>query len=257
MYDAFAHFYDNLQSDVDYDRIADNMRRLLLSAGVKSNGGLVLDLGCGTGTITRRLRDMGFDMIGVDNSPAMLSHAAGFDNHNIQYICQDMTALDLFGTIDACVSTLDCLNHLWGWDDLRKTFVRVSLFMKYGGVFLFDVNTVKKHRDVLGDNTFVIKKDDLFCVWQNHTAPSWKSGQVVTDIHLDFFEKQADDSYRRYWDAFSERAYPLDFIVSLLRDCEFFVEGYYDWQTGDELDPSNIEDQEKVVILARKIPRVF
>jgi SAM-dependent methyltransferase len=255
MYDTFARFYDRLQSDVDYDRIADNMRLLLSSVGIKS--GLVLDLGCGSGTLTRKLRDMGFDMIGADKSAAMLSSAIAGDNERIQYICQDMAALDLFGTIDACVSCLDCLNHLPSEAALRKTFDRVSLFMNAGGAFVFDLNTVKKHRETLGNNSFVIEKSgkesELFCVWRNETSPR-KGGQLVTDIHLDFFEKQANGSYQRYEDMFRERAYPLAQIREMLITSGFEVIGCYDWLSGAALTENSAEKQDKAVFLAKKIP---
>jgi SAM-dependent methyltransferase len=253
MYNNFARFYDRLQSDVDYGRIAENIRGLLSSAGI--DGGLVLDLGCGTGKLTRKLRDMGFNMIGADNSAAMLSSAVSGDNERIQYICQDMAALDLFGTIDACVSCLDCLNHLPGETALRKTFQRVSLFMNPGGAFVFDLNTVKKHRETLGNNCFVIEKteqkDELFCVWQNETLPQ-KNGQFVTDIHLDFFEKQENGSYRRYEDSFRERAYPLAQVREMLTASGFEVIGCFDWMTCAALEENAAEKQDKVVFLTKK-----
>ena len=152
-YSFFARFYDELTQNVDYERRAEHFSALLLSYGIKS--GTVLDLACGTGTLTSLISARGYDMIGVDSSPDMLSQAqnrAFEEGQNILFLCQQMQTLDLFGKIDAALCTLDSINHLTEPEDVRETFRRLGTFIRPGGMFIFDVNTIYKHREILADN---------------------------------------------------------------------------------------------------------
>lgn len=185
-YSFFARFYDELTQNVDYERRAEHFSALLLSYGIKS--GTVLDLACGTGTLTSLISARGYDMIGVDSSPDMLSQAqnrAFEEGQNILFLCQQMQALDLFGKIDAALCTLDSINHLTEPDDVRETFRRLGTFIRPGGMFIFDVNTIYKHREILADNSFVYEYPDVFCVWQN----SLDEETDTVDIMLDFSRK--------------------------------------------------------------------
>lgn len=133
-YSFFARFYDELTQNVDYERRAEHFSALLLSYGIKS--GTVLDLACGTGTLTSLISTRGYDMIGVDSSPDMLSRAqnrAFEEGQNILFLCQQMQALDLFGKIDAALCTLDSINHLTEPDDVRETFRRLGTFIARAG----------------------------------------------------------------------------------------------------------------------------
>ena len=167
-YGVFSEFYDALTANVSYDTVSQVLSSLLTRYG-KSRG-LLLDLACGTGSVSVRLAKKGYEVIGVDLSPEMLSEAqnkAYSAGQNILFLCQDMTALDLYGTVDAAVCTLDGLCHLPNEESVFAALRKVSLFMNPGGVFLFDVNSDYKHRAVLGNNTFVYDTDDVYCVWQN------------------------------------------------------------------------------------------
>ena len=167
-YSFFARFYDGLTQNVDYGRRAEHFSALLLSYGVES--GTVLDLACGTGTLTSLIASRGYEMIGVDSSPDMLAQAqnrAFEEGQNILFLCQQMQNLDLFGKIDAALCTLDSINHLTEPEDVRETFRRLGTFIRPGGMFIFDVNTVYKHREILVDNSFVYECPEVFCVWQN------------------------------------------------------------------------------------------
>ena len=162
-YSFFARFYDELTQNVDYERRAEHFSALLLSYGIKS--GTVLDLACGTGTLTSLISARGYDMIGVDSSPDMLSQAqnrAFEEGQNILFLCQQMQTLDLFGKIDAALCTLDSINHLTEPEDVRETFRRLGTFIRPGGMFIFDVNTIYKHREILADNSFVYEYPDVF-----------------------------------------------------------------------------------------------
>lgn len=203
-YQTFARFYDELTQNVEYEKIAGCFDSLILRYGKK---GLLVDLGCGTGSLSIALAKLGHEVIGVDSSEMMLSQAfnkmygAG---QSITFLHQNMEELDLYGTIENVVSSLDSLNHVMEDEALLRTFQRVSLFLERGGLFLFDVNTPYKHEKVLGDETFVYDLDNIYCVWNNE----YDRVKKQTQISLDFFEAQEDGSYVRTGEQFFER--PLD-----------------------------------------------
>lgn len=243
-YDIFSRYYDSLTDNVDYEKRADSICRLLSFCGVSD--GILLELGCGTGSLTAQLAARGFDVIGVDTSVGMLNTArekcAPFGSR-VLLLQQDMQALDMFGTVRACVCALDGLNHLPDAAAVRRAIAGVSLFMEPGGAFVFDVNTIYKHREVLADNAFVIENDTVFCTWQNALQPD-----DSVEITLDFFEETADGTYERSWEQFTERAYPLSEIAGWLEDAGFEVFGIYD----DLRDAPANDRTERAVFLARK-----
>lgn len=250
-YDIFSSVYDILTDNVDYEKISNKICSLLSQFGI--NGGLLLDLGCGTGTLSFMLEEKGFDIIGVDISEDMLSVANEkkyeCDSSAI-FLCQSGESLDLYGTVDCAVSTLDTVNHIEGIEKVKETFKRISLFMNMGGVFIFDINTVFKHNEILGDNTFVYDTDDVYCVWQNTTDRE----KLITDIDLDFFIKNEDDeTFTKYSESFSEYAYDTEVILGLLDICGFEVLGCYDDYTDNEVTPST----QRITVVAKKTKTIF
>ena len=178
-YGYFAHVYDSFTKNVEYEKRAEYIFSLLKQNGV--NSGIMLDLACGTGTLSKYFSDYGFDMILTDNSPDMLAEAK-LKNPDALILCQNMAELDLYGTIDCAVCTLDSINHLTRISDVRKTFDKVSLFMNTGGIFVFDVNTVYKHRKILADNVFVYETDSSYCVWQNSLNKKTDEVSITLDV---------------------------------------------------------------------------
>ncbi len=243
-YGSFAKFYDGLMKDADYERRCEYLLQLLKRHNHEA--GITLDLACGTGSLTRLLAEKGIDVYGVDSSEDMLSEAmqrAYEKGLSILYLKQKMQSLDLYGTINTCVCTLDSINHLTDIDDVKKTFDRVGLFMDDDGLFVFDVNTLYKHRKILCDNTFVFENDEVFCVWQN----SLEENDTV-NITLDFFEEE-DGVYYRSAENFSERAYSDSQIRELLSNAGFSVEAVY----GDlSFDPPE-ETEQRVIYVARMV----
>lgn len=245
-YRSFAYFYDLLTGNISYRKRAEYFDMLVRKHGGRKN--ILLDLACGTGSLSEEFARMGYDVIGVDGSEDMLNVALDkkFESgRNIQYLCQDMTRLDMFGTIDVTVCALDSINHLGSLGDIERTFGRVSLFCEPDGLFIFDLNTPHKHRNILGDNTFVYDLEDVYCVWQN--SYSEKDNRV--EMSLDFFERGEDGSYKRYEDGFAEIAFEEEIIDGLLEKCGFEIVGKYDYDTV--LPPR--ADSEKIVYAAKKI----
>ena len=245
-YGVFSEFYDALTANVSYDTVAQVLSSLLTRYG-KSRG-LLLDLACGTGSVSVRLAEKGYEVIGVDLSPEMLAEAqnkAYKNGQNILFLCQDMTKLDLYGTVDAAVCTLDGLCHLPDEGSVFAALGKVSLFMNPGGVFLFDVNSVYKHRAVLGNNTFVYDTDEVYCVWQNTLLPDG----VTVQMDLDFFEPVSDEGdYVRQSERFTERAYPRETLEAMLKKAGFTVLGVFDGYTEN---PAH-DTSERLLFAVRK-----
>lgn len=248
-YGDFAYYYDLLTENVDYESRCEYICNLLAENGVGK--GILLDLACGTGTMSLLLSDKGYDVIGVDASEDMLSVAQEKkmeSGKDIMFLCQRMEELDLFGTINAAVCTLDSINHITDEKTVQKVFSKVSLFMEDKGLFLFDVNTPYKHREVLGDNTFIYDMDDVYCVWQNSTAKN----TLLTEVSLDIFEKDTEeenDVYYRYSEEFSEKGYELSEIEKWLTENKFEVLGIFEEMTKNAVS----ESTQRAVFLARKI----
>ena len=161
-YGIFSYSYDVLTENVEYERIADRVCSLLHKNSV--DGGLLLDLGCGTGTLSFLLEKSGYDIIGVDASEDMLMIANEKkyeENSSAMFLCQRAEELDLFGTIDCAVSSLDTINHIDSLEKVEKAFSLVSLFMNMNGIFVFDMNTPFKHEKILGNNTFIYDMDEV------------------------------------------------------------------------------------------------
>lgn len=244
-YSDFAVVYDTLMRDVDYKKRTEYLVKLFKKYGKMPM--LLLDLACGTGAFSARFSKMGIETIGVDMSEDMLSVARenAFDNGDTTlYLCQRAEQLDLFGTIDGAVCLMDSINHITDKKGLEKAFGRVSLFMEKDGLFIFDVNTVYKHKHILGNNTTVFEQDGVFCAWQNEYI---EKNQTV-NIRLDFFAENGD-FYDRYCEEFSERAYTVEYLSELLNKNDFEVVGVFD----DMSENPPKENSERIFFVARKM----
>lgn len=241
-YTKFAHCYDKLMSNVDYERLADKF--IALSIKHSQEPKLILDAACGTGSFTLQLFNKGFDVIGVDASDEMLSIAKQkLNNDKALFIRQDLSELDLYGTVDSTFCTLDSLNHITDKNKIKKVFKKISLFTKPGGLFIFDVNTVFKHKVILSNNTFVIDEEDIYLVWQNQQCAN-----NVVNINLDFFIN-IGESYLRESENFFERAYTDNEIVGFCENSGFEVLERIDFDTFKK--PSL--KSEKIIYVAKKV----
>lgn len=224
MYQDFAYLYDALQKDVPYKEFADYYEKIMEKFG--NEKGLCLDLGCGTGNMTEELAVRGFDMIGVDSSVDMLDVArekAYEAEKSILYLNQDMTEFELYGTVSTVVSTLDCVNYITDKDALLKVFKLVNNYLDPKGLFIFDINSAYKLKNILGDNTYVSDDEDIFYSWQN----SFDENEKICRFDLTFFEK-CDDVYYRYDETHFERAYDTEEIEELLKKAGMEVVGVFD-----------------------------
>ncbi len=245
MYDNFAEFYDELMRDVDYKKRAAYLMGLFKKYDRMPT--LLLDVACGTGGFSNEFAQKGVEVIGADMSEEMLNIAressarAGLD---VLYLCQKAEELDLYGTVDGAICCLDSLNHITDYKKLCKALSKISLFLEKDRLFIFDVNTEYKHREILGDNVFVTDGEHIYCVWANNYTEKNKT----VDISLDFFVKEGD-LYTRETEEFSERAYTSDELKSALEKAGLEIIEIFDDMTEKPLN----DKSQRAIYVTKKV----
>ena len=165
-YTSFAMVYDMFMDNIPYDEWCKYLLELLHKHNVSS--GIMLELGCGTGSVTRRMADAGFSMIGIDNSEEMLSIAREHEeDKGILYLLQDMTEFELYGTVNAVISICDSMNYITDEEELLEVFRLVNNYLEKDGVFIFDMNTEYKYKELLGDNVIAESREEGSFIWEN------------------------------------------------------------------------------------------
>ncbi|MBQ8731711.1 MAG: class I SAM-dependent methyltransferase [Oscillospiraceae bacterium] len=246
-YGAFAQFYDELTANVDYEGMADGIEKIFRLHSPERPE-IVLDVGCGTGSLALCLARRGYDMIGADASGEMLScameKAAGEETSPL-FLCQSAAELDLYGTVQAALCTLDSVNHITDPAELLKAFRRIALFLEPGCLFIFDANTLYKHETILGENTFVYDCEGVYCVWQNSYDPAAR----LTTIDLDLFEEEGEGEYYRWAEHFSERCWTDDELSDVITQSGMELVACYG--EGD-LQPPAPNCQRKIFVCRKK-----
>ena len=243
-YDNFASVYDILMSDADYEKRSEYI--LELFKGFDRKPTLLLDVACGTGTFSNLFAETGLEVIGADISEEMLSVARENSAEmglNVLYLCQSAEELDLYGTVDGAVCLMDSINHITDKNALQKAFSRISLFLEPERLFIFDVNTPFKHKEILGNNTFILDEEGVYCVWQNE----YNQNTHETQITLDFFLEDGD-RYFRSGEEFCERAYTNDELEKMLTYAGFKIEAVFD----DLTQNPPTEKSERLFYICRK-----
>jgi 2-polyprenyl-3-methyl-5-hydroxy-6-metoxy-1,4-benzoquinol methylase len=208
--------------------------------------GPVLDLGCGTGALTRRLAKAGYDMTGADASPDMLQEAMMLsgENDEILYLLQTMQELDLDGNVRAVISACDCINYVTEPEELKEAFRRIYAAIEPGGVFIFDINTEWKYRNLLAENTFAESRDEGAFIWENY----YDEESLINEYDLTLFIPDPDGRYLRQTETHFERSYAISDIDEMLKNVGFSVVGIYDDYSKNLLR----EDSERAVFVATK-----
>ena len=245
-YSSLAEFYDSLNFGCDYDRLADFLSNVI-KENERGNTSLVLDLACGTGKLTFKLRERGYDMTGVDMSEDMLAsaHKYAYENgiNDVLLLCQDMRDFELYGTVDACVCTLDSVNYLTKGEDVKKCFSLVHNYLIPEGVFVFDINTPYRFCEIYAKNDFILENDEALLAWQN----SYNEKTGICKFYLSIFKECDDGRYERYDETQTEKCYSRRKIEALLRETGFELIAVY----GD-LDKKQAENtDEKWYFVAR------
>lgn len=220
-YTSLAPVYDRLNADIDYGTWCDFIERQF-SLYAKKHPESVLDLACGTGTITLALARRGYDMTGVDISEDMLAVARKKCDverfrHSVLLVAQDMSQLELYGTVDAAISCLDSLNYITDSDALYRTFARVHNYLNPDGLFVFDMNAPAKFERVYADNAYVLEDEGILCAWQNYYNGKTK----MCDFYLDIFTENENGTWCRHSEIQRERCWSLRTVKRILSDVGF------------------------------------
>lgn len=244
-YTGFAAVYDMFMDNIPYGKWSEYLTSLLEEYGVTD--GLVLDLGCGTGTLCRLLAARGYDMIGVDVSDEMLEIAMEKQAENpdgILYLHQDMREFELYGTVRAVVSICDSMNYLMEYEDLVQVLKLVNNYLDPKGVFVFDLNTVYKYREELGEQTIAENRDEGSFIWENF----YDEEEMLNEYDLTLFIREEDGRYRKYEETHYQRAYGLETVKQAIDEAGMEFVAAYDAFTKE---PPR-EDSERIYVVARE-----
>ena len=251
MYETFARVYDTFMDEIPYDDWAGFLIREMRKDGIRD--GLVLDLGCGTGQITKRLALAGYDMIGVDASVDMLQAAqerrGGSD---ILYLQQDMREFELYGTVRCVISTCDSLNYITEEEDLLKVFQLVNNYLDPGGLFLFDMNSMHHYEKLLSDNTFAESRDEGSFIWEN----SYDADTRINEYDLTLFLQREDGLFERFLETHRERAWSVREVEALLGAAGLKTEGvfpaYAPGRSGEKNEWDPDREADRILFRARE-----
>lgn len=270
-YSDFARVYDELMDNTPYETWCENIVELMEQYGVSvpirdnaehkkllrreaaleealaSERNLVLELGCGTGTLTELLCQKGYDMIGVDNSPEMLEIAREKQEKSgseILYVQQDMRELELYSTVGTVISVCDSLNYLLEEEELLTVFQLVNNYLYPGGLFLFDFNTVYKYSQVIGDTTIAENREDCSFIWENY----YHEEEEINEYDLTVFVQEEGDCFRRFTENHFQRGYTPETMCGLVEQAGMQVIRLLDADTLGEVTA----ESERVYVLARE-----
>lgn len=258
-YENFAYVYDELMDDTPYEEWCSTVVEFIEQYGVskpernaggllESERNLVLDLGCGTGTLTELLYQKGYDCIGVDNSEAMLDIAVKKKEKSgseILYLMQDMRELDLYSTVGTVVSVCDSLNYILEEEELSAVFSLVRNYLYPGGIFIFDFNTDYKYREVIGDATIAENRENCSFIWENFYDPEGQINEY--DITVFAREKDGEDLFRKFTETHLQRGYTVEQMQRLIKQAGMELVEVLDADTKQAVKA----ESERVYMVAR------
>ena len=236
-YTAFAYVYDEYMDNIPYEEWGEYMMTLLKENGV-SDGMSVLELGCGTGTVTRMLSKSGYDCVGLDMSEDMLSIASDKtfeEDLHIIYTCQDMRDFEVPYSMDAMISIGDSMNYITCVDDLENVFSCVRENLKENGVFIFDLKTIHFFRDILADNTYAQNRDDSAFIWDNY----YDEEERNNEYELAVFVKNEDGTFDRFEEQHYQHGFTIEEVTGAARKAGLNVKSIYNAFTKDAPDDSS------------------
>ena len=265
-YGAFADVYEYLMDNVPYDEWFERIRELLTENGIRD--GIIAELGCGTGAMTRRLSAAGYDMIGIDASPDMLEHAREYsdagdeeadrnmgleeghngkpeagDGREILYLLQDMRSFELYGTVRAVVCCCDSINYITDPEEVGEVFRLVNNYLDPEGLLIMDFHTPYYYGSVLKERTIAEVREDVAMIWENEEAEDGLHRMYVT-----VFREMQDGSYRRFEEDHEQRGYTPEELRRLAETAGLVDITFYDGYTGKPASDSS----ERIVMTARE-----
>ena len=247
-YSGFAKVYDLFMDNIPYGEWTEYVKELFAEEGITD--GILLDLGCGTGSVTELLAKAGFDMIGIDNSEEMLEIAmekreeSGLD---ILYLLQDMREFELYGTVKGVVSICDSMNYILEDEDLMDVFRLVHNYLDNEGIFIFDMNTMYKYEEILADNTFAEDREESSFIWGNY----YDEEDEINQYDLALFVKEEDGRYRKYEETHLQRAYRQEDVEEMIRESGLELLHVYDAFSKE----APTEESERIYYVCRRPSR--
>jgi len=224
MYAEFSQVYDKFMDNVDYDSWIEFIEKIWEKNGLKPK--LVLDLACGTGNFTMPLSKKGYEMIGVDSSAEMLSVARSKEeaDSGILFLCQDMREFELYGTVDAGICMVDGLNYLLEEDELLQVFRLVKNYLNPGGIFIFDMNTIYKFKEVMGENSYCDIDESSAIIWENYYDEADNENEYNVTI---FIENEESGMYKRHEETHYQKGYEKENIIELINEAGLTILNIY------------------------------
>lgn len=257
-YQDFARVYDKFMDNIPYTEWGERLDALIRKYGVSkperdaeglldAERNLVVDLGCGTGTLTEMMYQKGYDLVGVDVSDAMLNIAMEKKEQSgseILYLQQDMRELELYGTVGTVYCVCDSLNYILEEEELAAVFSLVNNYLFPGGVFIFDFNTDYKYHEVIGDATIAENREDCSFIWENIYDPE----EGINEYDLTLFVRQEDETFRKYTETHLQRGYSAEQMKRLAEQAGLAVLEITDADTGQAVT----DKSQRIYIVARE-----
>jgi ubiquinone/menaquinone biosynthesis C-methylase UbiE len=244
VYEGFAYSYDLFMDNIPYDSWAEYLQSIFLEYGVSQ--GLVLELACGTGSMTKRMADRGYDMIGIDFSEDMLEIAREKCSPQVLFLQQDMREMELYGTVSAMYCVCDGMNYLLEPQDLQKVFAKANNYLEPGGVFVFDMKTEYFYGEILGNRVIAENREDASFLWENEYHRDTCINEYLLTVYR--LEDEERDLFSRCDELHYQRAYGLEQVQNLLEAAGMEFVAVYDALT--RTPPTG--QSERVYFIARE-----
>lgn len=256
-YRDFAGVYDIFMDDTPYEEWFHFIKGLIEQYGIskpeqakdilESERNLVVDLGCGTGTLTELFAADGYDMVGIDCSGEMLERAMEKrerSGQEILYLQQDMRELSLYSTVGTVFSVCDSLNYILEEEELLQIFKLVNNYLFPGGIFIFDFNTVYKYAEIIGDATIAENRENCSFIWENY----YHAEEEINEYDVTVFVEEKEQLYRKFTETHYQRGYTVEQMVRLVQEAGMKVELVLDADTHE----AATEKSERIYILAKE-----
>lgn len=258
IYGDFAAVYDKFMDETPYEEWSRMIAELIEKYGVSkperdaeglldSERNLVVDLGCGTGTLTELLYDRGYDIIGVDNSSEMLNIAMekkAKSGAEILYLQQDMRELELYSTVGTVISVCDSVNYILEEEELCRIFSLINNYLYPGGIFIFDFNTDYKYREIIGDSTIAENREDCSFIWENFYDPE----EEMNEYDLTVFVREDGELFRKFTETHFQRGYTAEGISRLIEQAGLSLVTMFDAETKERVTDSS----QRICVVARE-----
>lgn len=243
-YTEFASLYDELMNDFNYEEWADYIERIFEKYEKKPKD--ILEMACGTGNLSYELAKRRYSLVCFDLSEDMLSKAYKKLGRykNVKLLELNMIDFTINKKFDSVISICDSINYITSKDELLECFKNVYNHLKDDGLFIFDINSFYKLKHIIGNNTFVEDREDIFYTWQNY----FDEEESICEFYLTFFRKDRKGTYNRFDEDHLERAYKIEEICNMLIGAGFIKVDFFNAFTFDKLS----ETDERINFVAIK-----